>query len=227
VPPAGSALQLSYTQTGTCGEEDLPATLPTTGLVLRLSASRGVVVDDNGKVCFLLSAEGHQALALWQLAASRRVYKVESLCPTTSSLLQVEEWKDLSGTGNSLAAMSVARAPVLLSNGNGLGSTPSVSFDGNENALTKDIDVNLPTGNTVERSVFMLVRYDSTGWGGFSWGTIGCLTVFGLGVTPGKGNIFVESYCTDDTEQAGVTGNLPASCPQEVPLLMRRGADMF
>lgn len=139
----------------------------------------------------------------------------------------MEEWKDLSGTGNSLAAMSDARAPVLLSNGNGLGSTPSVSFDGNENALTKDIDVNLPTGNTVERSVFMLVRYDSTGWGGFSWGTIGCLTVFGLGVTPGKGNIFVESYCTDDTEQAGVTGNLPASCPQEVPLLMRRGADIF
>eukprot|EP00045_Choanoeca_perplexa_P016798 m.231229 g.231229 ORF g.231229 m.231229 type:complete len:1548 (-) comp17363_c0_seq1:115-4758(-) len=104
---------------------------------------------------------------------------------------QVIEWKDQEGS-NHLAPVLGLGSPTLL--GNGLNGHAIVSFDGNSQGLGKDGTGDLPIGNSA-RSVFVVVNYQSAGWGGFSWGSTGCGSLFGATVASGAGMLFIEDYC--------------------------------
>ena len=73
----------------------------------------------------------------------------------------------------------------------------AVVFDGIDDAMGRSQLHGLPVQGA-DRSLVLVVKYDSPGWGGFTWGTTDCMGAFGLGVTASVGNLFVESFCTGD-----------------------------
>jgi hypothetical protein len=119
------------------------------------------------------------------------------------TLASVERWADYA-QGNSDFTLQGGAAPIRLGADEGglAGGNGAVLFKGG--ALIRQGLDELPHGGN-DLTMVALVRYDTTGWGGVSFGDIGCLTVLGLGVTP-QGNLYVENYCTNDQVQSGVLG---------------------
>lgn len=113
---------------------------------------------------------------------------------------KVTVWNDLSvGDSNLYTFGGAPSLQVRALNGNNYVRLANGAWLGNNDAAA------LPSGIS-DRSVYMLVRYNSAGWGGFTWGVADCLNAFGPTVTATAGNLFVESYCTDDVVQSGVKG---------------------
>jgi hypothetical protein len=96
---------------------------------------------------------------------------------------------------------SIEARPVLRTTA--ASGAPYIAFDGIDDALVGAAS-DLPAGSA-DRSLVALVRYHSAGWGGVTYGTAGCLAAFGLGVAASSGNFMLETYCTDDTKQSGVS----------------------
>lgn len=94
---------------------------------------------------------------------------------------RVTSWSDLSGNAGTLTAAS-ANAPNLISGA--LGTAPAVVFDGSTHFMSSPTVAGLPVG-AQSRSVFAVVRYDSNGVGGFSWGAPGNNGTFGVAVSVG------------------------------------------
>lgn len=118
--------------------------------------------------------------------------------------------------GNTIASWTDAAdlsAPLTL--GGGMPPTPMPGADSGL-VVTEDVAMfrdgylartglgALATGSA-DHTLVALLRYDGLGWGGFSFGRIGCLEVLGLGVTS-QGYFLAESYCTSDEVQSGVLG---------------------
>ena len=104
----------------------------------------------------------------------------------------VQSWPDLSGNGGTLTAISGAPAFVP----NGLNGSPVISLDGVDDSLGSATVAGLPTGNT-DRTIFAVMRFDSAGVGGFSWGAAGSNQTFGLCVAT-NGNYMVQRWGTFD-----------------------------
>lgn len=103
----------------------------------------------------------------------------------------VVQWSDQSGASNHLSVTS--GNPVRATAG-GPGGQPYVSFDGVDDGLGRTGTGNLPTG-AAARTVFMVARYDSLGWGGFVWGDLTCNHAFGTAVDGREGNLAVQGWC--------------------------------
>ncbi len=110
---------------------------------------------------------------------------------TASGADVVSNWSDASGNDNDVIPVGSGptRVPGAL-NGNDI-----VSFDGVDDSLGRTGFVGLPTGDS-DRTIFMVVRYDSNGWGGFTYGQHSCNKAFGLGVAK-NGALAVQGWCND------------------------------
>ena len=113
----------------------------------------------------------------------------------------VSKWADQSGVGNDLVVTS--GNPTF--SATGVSGHGYVGFDGVDDGLGRTGTVQLPTG-AGKRSIFMVVRYDSDGWGGFAWGNTSCNQAFGLGVAGSTGNLMVQGWCGANDIIADVKG---------------------
>lgn len=105
----------------------------------------------------------------------------------------VSAWNDISASGCDLSVLS--GAPTVIPGE--LGGHAVVDLDGVADILGRNTTVDLPAGNA-DRSVFMVVRYDSDGWGGFGWGQSLCNETFGLGVRLNTGALMVQGWCAEN-----------------------------
>lgn len=116
----------------------------------------------------------------------------------------VTSWLDQTTSGNDLT--TVLGAPTFVADGlNGHGV---VSFNGVTDGLGRTGFVGLPTGSA-DRTMLMVVRYESDGWGGFAYGTGLCNNAFGLSVanTANNGHLMVQGWCTPNDFVSGEPGN--------------------
>jgi hypothetical protein len=113
----------------------------------------------------------------------------------------VSEWADVSGSANHLTVTQDPPKLVAAS----LNGHQHVLFDGIDDAMGASGANNLPLGDSA-RTVLMMAKYNGPGWGGFTWGSVGCNTVFGLGVTASTANLFIENFCSGNTAASGVNG---------------------
>lgn len=104
----------------------------------------------------------------------------------------ITDWADQSGSGNDLNTSWLGN-PTLVSAG--LNGHDILSFDGADDGLVRSGFSNLPTGNA-NRSVFSVIRYQSNGWGGVTYGGAACDAVFGLTVSD-QGKLAVQSWCNN------------------------------
>ncbi|WP_084102716.1 PQQ-dependent sugar dehydrogenase [Demequina sp. NBRC 110051] len=112
----------------------------------------------------------------------------------------VSAWADQSTAGNDLDL--VTGDPTLgdVQTPSGL---PAVSFDGDGDSLRRVGSLqDMPLG-AADRTVVTVVRYDSVGWGGFSWGAPYCGMTFGTTVAT-DGDLAVQGWCAD--HDSGVAG---------------------
>ncbi len=121
----------------------------------------------------------------------------------------VQGWDDLVGTHHLTAIASDNSRPTLILAG--LNNRDFVQFDGVNDMLQRISGGNLlPAGDT-DRSIFMVTRYRSAGWGGFTYGpsTGGLLdnTTFGLAVDddPTGGRLAIQGWGTAD-DPSSTTG---------------------
>ena len=118
----------------------------------------------------------------------------------------VTAWEDQSGNNNVLSAVG-GPSRIL----NALNQQPIVHFDGVDDALARSGFVGLPEGSA-DRSVFMVVRYNSlgsgNGWAGFAYGATQNNKVFGVTLTP-SGALGVQGWgAANDITSTATTGNL-------------------
>lgn len=115
----------------------------------------------------------------------------------------VTRWNDLIGD-NDLTVVTGNPQRVAA----GLNGHATVVFDGVDDVLGVTTTTGLPSGNA-DRSVFLVARYTTDGYGGFSWGTVACNGMFGLAVskeTNKIGNLVVQGWCGDNDFEAPVVG---------------------
>lgn len=125
---------------------------------------------------------------------------------TTDANSLVSGWEDISSNSNDLIA--TGGKPRLVPDA--LNGRDVVSFDGINDGLGVNGLSGLPTGST-NRSVFMVVRYDSRGWGGFAFGNPTRNNAFGLGVA-GAGNglvggLFLQGWGPSNDSNSNTLGN--------------------
>jgi len=120
----------------------------------------------------------------------------------TESSGSVTSWADLSVSGNDLSVVS--GAPALVAGG--LNGHAVVDFDGVTDGMGRTGFSGLPTGSA-DRTMVMVVRYESDGWGGFTYGTASCNQTFGLSVALNTGNLMVQGWCTANDFISGTAGN--------------------
>ncbi len=131
--------------------------------------------------------------------------------PVTSAG-SVIAWNDLSGHGNHLRAEGT---PVLVEAA--LNGRDVVRFDGIDDVLLRTEGLEgLPTGSA-DRSVFLVVSYESTGFGGFAWGRPTCNGVFGT-VVDGRGDLAVQGWCAENDFSSPTPGSGTGWCLQEAVL---------
>ena len=125
-----------------------------------------------------------------------RLYAAQGLLTDTNG--GVTHWEDQSGMGNHLD--KIIDAPMVHNgqlNGHGV-----VVFDGVDDILGRDGMTGIPTGGA-DRSLFMVVKYDSAGYGGLTFGSVGCNSMWGLTVTPTVGEYFIDTYCSASPYASG------------------------
>ena len=103
----------------------------------------------------------------------------------------VTSWQDRTANGNDVTP--TGDSPTLVVDG--LNGNDVVSFDGVDDALGRTGFTGLPIGDA-DRTVMMVVKYDSNGWGGFTYGQHKCDKAFGLGVSF-NGSLAVQGWCND------------------------------
>ncbi len=114
----------------------------------------------------------------------------------------VTGWSDESSARNHLiAAGDPTIGEVTTPSG-----APAVSFDGNGDKVERTSAVTgLPTGDA-DRSVFVIARYSSVGYGGVSYGNPGpCNQTFGL-IVRSNGNLTLQGWCNDFVTSVKGTG---------------------
>ncbi|MGE3165612.1 MAG: immunoglobulin domain-containing protein [Planctomycetota bacterium] len=126
------------------------------------------------------------------------VLLLESEVGVSVSGAEVTGWADQSFRGNDLVPTG---DPMLLAGA--LGSHGAIQLDGFGDTLERTLSLNgFPDGNG-NRSMFALVRYQSVGFGGMTYGTAACNQAFGLTVDQG-GDLTVTRWCNDlDTNFPG------------------------
>ena len=119
---------------------------------------------------------------------------------TATGTADVTDWADQSAQGNDLSA---AGAPLLVADA--LNGEAIVSFDGTDDILQRLADVNgLPAGDS-DRTMFSVVKFDSTGYGGVAYGTDAINETFGLIVAP-NGNLMVQGWDATNDFDSGIAG---------------------
>ena len=119
----------------------------------------------------------------------------------------VTAWDDLSGHGN---RTSPGDDPSLVAGC--AGGAPCVRFDGTADKLERTAGLSALPGGNADRTVFSVVQYRSTGFGGVAWGSTSqgdCANLgnrtFGLIVDP-SGDLTVQGWCVDFESSAVGTG---------------------
>src|SRR5690606_27434185 len=113
---------------------------------------------------------------------------------------------DQSGRGNDLTA---AGDPALLPAATPTGR-PAIAFDGGADGSGDKLERTgtlhgLPAG-AADRSMFVVARYASAGYGGVAYGaSTGCARTFGLVVDP-AGKLMVQRWCADYQTAVAGTG---------------------
>ncbi|MEE9320233.1 MAG: Ig-like domain-containing protein, partial [Granulosicoccus sp.] len=102
----------------------------------------------------------------------------------------VTGWQDGTGLGNNLSTIGdVTLKP------NALGSLPSVVFDGDGDRMERIGNLHGMPGQNFDRTVYLLVKYQSPGYGGFTWGEALPNQAFGLGLDPSEtGKLMVQGW---------------------------------
>lgn len=128
-----------------------------------------------------------------------------SSIPTSGLVLHLEADSGVTTTGNNLVTQWLdqsIRQNDLVSNVSPslvpgvLNGQPVIAFDGVDDQLERVSDLMaMPAGNA-DRSIVMLARYDSTGFGGFAYGNNSCNQAFGAAVDK-AGKLTVQGWCTD------------------------------
>ena len=97
--------------------------------------------------------------------------EADSGVTVTDMTTDVVTWADQSAQGNDLSA---AGAPQLV-------GQPVIAFDGIDDVLQRTADImGLPAGDA-DRTMFVVVNYDSAGYGGVAYGNAGVNDeVFGI-----------------------------------------------
>ncbi len=130
------------------------------------------------------------------------VLRLESDNVTTSGS-NVTAWPDQSGQANDLTAVD---APQLVS-GLTPNGQPAIAFDGTDDRLQRihatDPLNGFPDGDD-DRTMFVVVRYESDGWGGTAYGNDNGGQAFGL-VLNGNGDLTVQRWASD--YQTSINGN--------------------
>ncbi|MCB0644502.1 MAG: PKD domain-containing protein, partial [Phaeodactylibacter sp.] len=116
------------------------------------------------------------------------VLQLDGSLGVTLSGSEVMAWADQSGSGNDLSP--VGAAPELQSGM--LNGHDVVSFNGIDESMGRSGFFGLPTGSG-DRSVFMVTKYNSNGWGGFSYGNNSSNQTFGLGVS-NQGKLAIQGW---------------------------------
>jgi len=119
---------------------------------------------------------------------------------TAAGTADVTDWSDQTAQGNDLVA---AGAPLLVAGA--LNGEAIVSFDGTDDILQRLAAVNgLPAGDS-DRTIFSVVKFDSTGYGGVAYGTDAINETFGLIVAP-NGNLMVQGWGAVNDFDSGIAG---------------------
>ena len=118
---------------------------------------------------------------------------------STTGVGQVTEWFDQSPRQNHLTA---AGAPTLIPGS--LNGLPTISFDGNDDKLERVTALMGMAEGNEDRSVVLLARYNSNGFGGLVYGVPECTRAFGT-VVDNVGNLAVQGWCND--LQSSTEGN--------------------
>jgi len=119
---------------------------------------------------------------------------------TVGATNEVATWSDQSGQGNHLTATG---NPQLVPGG--LNGEDVIAFDGVGDTLERLTSVaGLPSGNA-DRTMYSVVRFDSTGYGGVAYGAAATNQAFGLIVAP-NGNLMVQGWGNSNDFNSGVAG---------------------
>ncbi len=126
------------------------------------------------------------------------VFRVEADSGVTTSGSTVTAWNDQSGLGNDLTA---AGNPQLLPAA--INGRPAVDFDGSGDKAERTATLGGFAAGNSDRTMYAVLRYDSTGFGGVAYGNDSCNETFGLIVAP-TGRLMVQGWCDDfDSGDAG------------------------
>ncbi|WP_019504105.1 Ig-like domain-containing protein [Pleurocapsa sp. PCC 7319] len=119
---------------------------------------------------------------------------------TTDGSDLVTGWTDQSGLGNNLTG---GGDPRLVSNG--LNGQPIIAFDGAGDKLENLLGLNgLPAGGE-DRTIFFLAKYNSNGYGGFTYGNNATNQAFGL-VVDNKGDLSIQAWGFGQDNSSKVDG---------------------
>ena len=159
--------------------------------VASMDSFRYSVMDDQG----LLSNEALVTISLnspGSLLNDGLVARFESDFGILGTGDLVTGWTDQSGTGNDMTTIG---DPRLVQNVLGDGDIPAVVFDGETDRLERIANITgLPAGSN-PRSMYLLVKYESPGFGGFAYGEALSNQTFGLvaDATP-SGKLTVQGW---------------------------------
>jgi len=128
-------------------------------------------------------------------------FEADAGVSTVGATNEVSSWSDQSGQGNNLTA---AGNPQLIPSA--LNGQAVIAFDGAGDLLERVTTLNgLPTGNS-DRTIYSVVNYVSTGYGGVAYGTAALNQTFGLIVDP-LGNLMVQGWGVANDFDSGIAGS--------------------
>ncbi len=129
------------------------------------------------------------------------VLRLDAETGVTKTSTKVTAWSDASGLGNNLTSIGNPQLVTGALNGRSV-----IHFDGVGDQLKGVAQQagGLP-GGAADRSVFVVAKYDETGYGGFSYGSAATNRTFGTVVAP-NGNLAVQGWGTTNDANSGVAG---------------------
>lgn len=129
------------------------------------------------------------------------VLHLESDTGVSTTGTTVTNWIDQSASANDLTAFG---NPQRLANS--LNGLPVIEFDGVGDKLERSTAISgLPIGSA-DRTVYLVTKYNSSGFGGFAYGSTSCNQAFGL-IVDSTGNLMVQGWCAENDLATTVAGN--------------------
>ena len=119
---------------------------------------------------------------------------------TAAGTSDVTDWADQSTQGNDLTAAGTPQLVV-----DALNDEDVIAFDGGDDILERLADVNALPADDSDRTMYSVVRFDSVGYGGVSYGTDDINQTFGLIVAP-NGNLMVQGWGVANDFDSGIAG---------------------